>query len=144
MKAAALQGCSYWQMKSLTQAGEKTLARIYGQQHITWLNNSATRPLQSPQSSTQSFCHSDQLPQHLVDMIQAEDLAVTDYTLQIGYDQLSAEDIIRVTNCPFISHWQAITCSLQHQTHFLTQQSCFWCRKLFLRMCVRYHMPLRA
>ncbi len=41
--------------------------------------------------------HADELPQHLVDMIQQEHLTVTDYTLQIGYDQLSAEQIIRVS-----------------------------------------------
>ncbi|DBB06618.1 TPA: hypothetical protein ACH3X1_012140 [Trebouxia sp. C0004] len=67
------------------------------------LNKPRTRCIVSDEGSsttrllllTDEVIDTDQLPQHLVDMIQAEDLAVTDYTLQIGYDQLSAEDIIR-------------------------------------------------
>ncbi|KAA6423720.1 MAG: tRNA (guanine(37)-N1)-methyltransferase [Trebouxia sp. A1-2] len=58
------------------------------------LNKPRTRCIVSDEgsSTTRLLLLTDE---HLVDMIQAEDLAVTDYTLQIGYDQLSAEDIIR-------------------------------------------------
>lgn len=38
----------------------------------------------------------EDLPQSLKDLIKQDDLSVTAHTLHIGYDQMSADEIIRV------------------------------------------------
>ena len=39
----------------------------------------------------------DDLPQSLKELIQQDDLSVTDHTLHIGYEQMSADEVIRVS-----------------------------------------------
>ena len=38
----------------------------------------------------------DELPQDLKDRIQQDDISIVDYTLHVGYDQMSADEVIRV------------------------------------------------
>ena len=38
----------------------------------------------------------DDLPQSLKALVQQDDIAVADHTLHIGYDQMSADQVIRV------------------------------------------------
>lgn len=38
----------------------------------------------------------DQLPQALKDCIQQDRIPVVEYTLHVGYDQMSADEVIRV------------------------------------------------
>lgn len=38
----------------------------------------------------------DQLPQALKDCIQQDSIPIVEYTLHVGYDQMSADEVIRV------------------------------------------------
>lgn len=73
----------------------------------------------------------DQLPQGLKDVIQQDHLPLVDHTLHIGYDQMSADEIIRVCSA-HRQHWLmgmpvpggCPQCMVLTHLHILAAESC--------------------
>ena len=83
----------------------------------------------------------EDLSVNLQQLVQQEQLPLQEFDLTIGYDQLSAEEVIRVR----ITCCCEDACHTSGMGHLMDKHSlCSLCRKLFPHMSRKSPMPLKA